>query len=179
MNEFELITDNFPADIVLQELMNNWTLFGMMPIRTGFEGSPHREIEDILLRGPEDLEKSLVELHQEVDCFDYINTKGFSFTMNLAREFAEIAGGPLGRVLITKLPPGGKIYPHADQGLVAETYRRMHCVIRGGTGNVFTVNGNEQVMLTGEVWDVNVEGWHEVRNEGNRDRLHLLVDVIK
>jgi len=57
-----------------------------------------------------------------------------------------LKGSQLGRVIVTRLPPGGKIAPHVDTGKCAEFYQRVHLVLHGEPGNLFFC-GDEQVTM--------------------------------
>lgn len=86
----------------------------------------------------------------------------------------------LERVFISRLPPGGRIQPHADtRGTYANLpdIARYHIVLQGLPGSLFRC-GDEQVhMRTGEVWAFNARLEHEVVNNSADDRIHLLVDM--
>ena len=86
----------------------------------------------------------------------------------------------LGRVIISRLKPGGKILPHADNDgdYVMTTDRaRYHVVLQATNGSLYHC-GNETVcMLTGSVWWFDAYSIHSVENMSADDRIHLMVDV--
>ena len=86
----------------------------------------------------------------------------------------------LGRVLITRIPPGGQILPHRDDAGEYVNMRdiaRYHVVIQGLPGSLYHC-GNETVnMRTGQIWWFNAKLDHAVINESADDRIHLLCDV--
>jgi len=51
-------------------------------------------------------------------------------------------------------------------------------VIQGTSGNIFTIDGRQQEMRTGQLWKVNVRKEHSVVNQSDRDRIHLIMDVV-
>jgi len=97
--------------------------------------------------------------------------------LNLMR-FAEAY--ELNRVVITRLAPGRRILPHADdQGAyVHDPHRqRVHVVLQGLPGSLYRTGDETVQMLTGEVWWFNPLLEHEVQNNSADDRIHMLVDM--
>lgn len=143
-------------------------------LRTTFEGSPHAEVSDIWLRFNE-ISENVIDDKEAFDYPAYAGMPGFrKIVMAL---FAYVGGERLGRVLITKLPPGGKIYPHADEGAPALYYDRFHLCIQAGEGTSFRSLDETVEMRPGEIWWVDNRVEHEVINPTDTDRLHLIVDA--
>jgi aspartyl/asparaginyl beta-hydroxylase (cupin superfamily) len=88
-------------------------------------------------------------------------------------------GSPLrlGRVIMTRLPPGKSIHPHRDEGPVPEFYKRFHLVVQGGDENVFMIEDEVKPMQSGEMWETDVRQMHTVINLMDQDRIHLIVDI--
>lgn len=83
----------------------------------------------------------------------------------------------IGRVMINKLAPGGRIYPHADTPQHAEYWERYHVVIQGAPGAMFRCGNEHLCMKTGEVWWFENALEHEVVNNSGTDRIHLIIDL--
>lgn len=83
----------------------------------------------------------------------------------------------LGGIMITKIPPNGRVKPHHDRGgWHAEFYKRKIYVPI--LTNSYVVNRCEDeivVMETGEAWYFNNLVEHEVVNTGDTDRITLIV----
>lgn len=89
----------------------------------------------------------------------------------------QVEGERLGRVLITRLAPGKKIYPHIDGGDHARYYKRYQIALQSLPGVVFRA-GDEQVnMRTGDIWWFQNAVEHQVINNSSDDRLALIVDI--
>ncbi len=180
MNNFELILDQVDFTNLNEELKASEHLFGILPLRTNYEGSAHKEVKDILLRGPKIEENTtLQQLQCDMQCYNYTFMQQFPMLhLSILDLMRHVFGCQLGRVMITKLPPGGKITPHKDEGQAAEEYERFHIVLQGDKGNMFFVEDQAQEMLTGQVWwfDNNKEHW--VKNNSNSDRIHVIVDIM-
>ena len=83
----------------------------------------------------------------------------------------------LGRCMINRIVPGGRIFPHADSKWHAEYWDRYHLVIQSEPGNVFRC-GDEQVwMRPGELYWFQNALEHEVTNNSAEDRIHLVMDL--
>jgi len=90
---------------------------------------------------------------------------------------ANVQGERLGRCIINKIKPGGRIFPHKDTPAHAEYYDRFHIVLQSQPGVVF-IAGDEQVyMATGECWWFDNAQLHEVINNSADDRIHLVIDI--
>lgn len=157
-------------------------LWNKHPVRTTMPGSPHREVSDIILRFQDyrpylannDIHGFLEE--QECVCFpaweELEKARRLAFTL-----MANVDGLRLGRVLITKLPPGGIITRHVDDDSHIDYYDRFHIVLQGEHGSTFHCGEDKVDMLTGEVWQFNNAEEHSVHNASAVDRIHLLVDI--
>lgn len=88
-------------------------------------------------------------------------------------------GERLGRVIINKIRPGGRIYPHADTEAHAAYYDRFHIVLKSSPGVVFRAGDESVYMETGSSWWFNNALEHEVINNSADDRIHLVVDIRK
>lgn len=157
------------------EVEDNYHKFGEDQVRQ-YPGSAHIEITDILLRGPDVAD--LITMHQDIECGDYPNMKLFPEISQYVDKVREkVDAVKVGRVIITRLKSGGRIKEHTDEGPVPEFYQRYHYVIQGGEANLFYIDGDRQVMQTGELWHVNVRKPHHVVNAGGKDRIHLIMDM--
>jgi hypothetical protein len=88
-----------------------------------------------------------------------------------------VEGERLGRVMINKLIPGGKIFPHADTPEHANYWDRYHLVLQSKVGCNFRC-GDEQIhMEAGNVFWFQNALEHEVINNSDSDRIHMIVDI--
>lgn len=98
------------------------------------------------------------------------------------RMFTAVAGTRLGRVMINRIQPGGRIFKHADTPAHADYWHRHHLVLQSAPGVVFTAGEESVYMAPGEFWYFNNgkapdRPAHEVINNSAVDRIHLIVDV--
>jgi quercetin dioxygenase-like cupin family protein len=170
-----ILTDTIKTAHLLESLAANHDLWSAEPIRTSFEGTPHAEVSDILLR----FNPVITTIDEVADAREAIDYPAYAKLMHFRRTvmsiFAYVGGERLGRVMITKLPPGGKITPHRDQGGSPEYYDRFHVPLQGG--GWFRCGQEVVRMNTGDLWWVQNLVEHEVLNDSDHDRIHLIVDA--
>jgi len=157
-------------------------LWNANTFRTTFPNTPHGDVDDIWLRFSDPAKCSTVGTVIGDDTPVWHDAakrlpQAKPIILDLMRR---VDAYELGRVLITKLRPGGRILPHADtDGSYVNTNDRFryHVVLQGLPGSLYRT-GNETVcMRTGEVWWFNPTLEHEILNNSVDDRVHLLVDV--
>ena len=90
---------------------------------------------------------------------------------------AAVQGERLGRVMINKLNPGGVIFPHADTPVHAEYWDRFHIVLQSAPGSNFRAGYERVHMKTGDIWWFNNRIEHEVVNNSDTERIHMIVDI--
>jgi hypothetical protein len=140
---------------------------------------PFEDVETIFLRFPPssvtELERSAKDPHECIWMDGALHlpaARPLIFSL-----MGTVEGERLGRVMLNKIRPGGRIFAHADTPIHAEYWDRFHYVVQSAPGVVFRV-GDEQVhMQTGEVfWFQNLIE-HEVLNNSAEDRIHLVIDI--
>ncbi len=97
------------------------------------------------------------------------------------RLMSAVGAYSLGRVLISRLRPGGSIAPHADAGVAYADQphiARYVVVLQGQPGSLFVCGDETVCMLTGEVWTFAAPVLHSCVNNSTEDRLHLIVDLL-
>lgn len=86
---------------------------------------------------------------------------------------------PLKSVRLMRLCAGAWIKPHRDHGLALEYGEaRLHLPIQSSRDVRFMVDGQRAPLREGELWYINTDREHEVRNTGKTDRIHLVIDCL-
>jgi len=89
----------------------------------------------------------------------------------------EIGKGYIETAILINLPKKKKIDSHYDAGMYFVERNRIHIPIITNDKCIFEVNDEEINMKQGEIWEINNSGKpHSVTNEGENDRIHLLID---
>lgn len=140
---------------------------------------PFKDVETIFLRFPPcsvtELERSQRDPHECVWMDGAIHLP--SCRKLVFGLMNTVEGERLGRVMINRIRPGGRIYPHADTPQHAHYYSRYHFVLQALPGCLFRCGDEQVAMTTGEVWYFNNALEHEVHNNSASDRIHLIVDI--
>lgn len=182
MRNFHKIATNVNTLPLLHAVQRHPELWNVNKFRTSFPNTPHSEVDDIWLRfsDPETCTTIGNVIGDDRPIWHSaaeILTQARPLVLDLMRA---VDAYDLGRLLVTRLAPGGRILRHADKDgdyVQALDRARYHVVLQGLPGSLY-VCGNETVcMQTGEVWWFNAHEEHEVVNNSEDDRIHLLVDV--
>ena len=182
MRYFQLIAGGVDTMPMLLALQRHPELWNSDTFRTTYPGTPHSEVDDILLRytGPsaDRSVDTVIEDEQPVWLPAARMLPWRTITLDLMRR---VEAYQLDRLLITRLRPGARIAPHADNvgdyAAANNERARFHVVLQGFPGSLYH-NGDETVaMLSGQVWTFTPREVHSVENNSSDDRIHLIVDV--
>ena len=146
---------------------------------------PFGEVDTIMLRFPV---KTVLETERELEEYGKSDGQHESIdyppykTLHEARPIvnwlmARVQGERLGRVMINRVAPGGRIFPHADTPVHAEYYTRFHVVLVSAPGVDFRCEDEHAYFPPGSVFWFNNKLEHEVVNNSDRDRIHMVVDI--
>jgi Aspartyl/Asparaginyl beta-hydroxylase len=140
---------------------------------------PFNQVETVFLRFPPasvtELERSQKDQHECVWMDGWLHLPAARPLVYALMN--QVAGERIGRVMLNKIEPAGRIYPHADTPVHAEYWDRFHYCVQADPGCLFRC-GDEQVqMRTGDLWWFQNAIEHEVVNNSASDRIHLIIDV--
>ncbi|HEX3675082.1 MAG TPA: aspartyl/asparaginyl beta-hydroxylase domain-containing protein [Rhizomicrobium sp.] len=86
---------------------------------------------------------------------------------------------PLRAVRLMRLTPGSVIKEHTDPDLGFEDGAvRIHVPIVTNRHVDFRLNGARVTMEAGSAWYLRLSDPHTVRNDGDTDRVHLVIDAV-
>jgi hypothetical protein len=102
----------------------------------------------------------------------------YSLVKPIIEDLEQIHGGRVGRAMFPKLSAKKDISGHEDGGEYLSVARRNHIPIITNPDVWFNVGKGWVNMFEGECWEINNRKWHEVVNKGDKDRVHLLIDII-
>lgn len=157
-------------------------LWDKNPIRTQHPGTAHAQVSDILVRF-NDLEEfirtgdptTITDDREAIpyDAWDKLpQIRPIIFDLMRTVEATR-----LGRVVITRLPPGREITPHVDQGAPATYFERYQVALQSLPGALFNIGDETVNFRTGDVWWINNEVEHSVVNNSADDRIVMIVDL--
>jgi len=161
------------------EFLEYCDLWDEYPQRRTAPQSPHREMVDIWVRykDPEDCIKTgdwsaFTKEHESEWLKDVPGVKEMCDKLMLFLD-----GDRLGGVLITKLPPGGKIEPHTDAGWHASYYDKYYVPIKNEKGAKFCFEYGEIEPEEGEVYAFRNDKIHWVENNSSKDRIAMIICI--
>jgi hypothetical protein len=102
----------------------------------------------------------------------------FQMVLPIIESLEKLHNGKVGKAVFINLPPFKNVDKHKDAGGYLESVRRHHIPIATNERVSFVIDGERKFMRVGEIWEVNNNKVHQVWNEGDTDRVHLLIDII-
>lgn len=186
VDEFPLVISGVDTSRLRQQLLDNPQLWNSVSLRKTYPGTPHAEMDDIWVRY-NDISKfnslypaAFNEEHVPVNypawhLLDAVQDIIFSL---MAHERGEM----LGAVLITKIPPGCKIYPHIDRSWHVDYFEKYYLSLESSPGARFwcrPADGPAQ-YLEPEVGNIHLfdnRKLHWVDNDSKTDRITLIICI--
>ena len=92
--------------------------------------------------------------------------------------YSNYGPGNFCKIQFSNLKSFGKIKTHYDGGLVYLWSHRIHIPIITNEKVIFNVDGIRKNIKLGEIVEVNNNKMHSVKNGGNQDRIHLILDYM-
>lgn len=175
MRNFQLLAQGLDTTPILNALARSPELWNADTIRTRTEGSPHAQVDDILLRFEDTSvvgagESLLVVNHPAFYMLPCVRPVLFDL-------MRRVEGEVLGRVVISRLPPGGVIPLHRDLPPHCPFFDRYQVALQADDTTEFLCGVETITMQSGSVWWFNNGLEHMVSNYGPVDRLALIVDI--
>ena len=162
----------------LKQVLDKTSLWDKFPFRR-LNDSPHREMVDIWARyndiQPYLKSGDLTHFNDEHDSVWY-RSEITPYVKKIAYQImSHVNGERLGGILITKLPPNGQIYPHADSGWHARFYDKFYVCVKD-QGSKFIFDSGEIKPKEGEVYWFDNSRTHAVKNT-NAERIAMIVCI--
>lgn len=148
--------------------------------RTDAYGTPHKQVDDIWVRynAPENIGKPA--FHEEHESSWYPCVADIPAAWSLARRvWRQVGGWRLGGVLITRVPPGGRVEPHIDNGWHARVHDKFALQIKGNKDQAFCFDGHELRAEPGDLYTFDNSQTHWVINDSDEERITMIVCVRK
>ena len=182
MKHFQQLAAGINVTPLMNALQRQPELWNANPIRTQHPGTAHAEVSDILLRF-NDLDEyirtgdpSTITDDKEAIAYPAWDKlpQARSIIFDLMRT---VEATRLGRVIITRLPPGKEITPHEDQGAPATYFERYQIALQSLPGALFHIGDETVNFRSGDVWWINNNVIHSVVNNSADDRIVMIVDL--
>lgn len=173
------IAEGIDVEQINKELRENPQVWNSVKDRTEQETSPHREVSDIWVRYS-DIEEFrsgergvpfISHWYKSAECLPSI--VDFSF-----RTMFAVEGENLGAVLVTKVPAGGKVYPHTDTGWHVDFYDKFYLHLESNDNVEFCWKDGQRIQpKKGDLYWLDNTKEHWVNNDGETDRTTLIVCI--
>lgn len=178
MSHFTKIADGIDVAPVLAELDAQPGLWNTYPYRR-MGTSPHRETDDMWIRYRDpDAPASADDFLRPHRSVFYPAWYALPSLHPIAYAMQERVGSDdMGGILMTRIPPGGQVYPHHDRGSWhAEHYNtKLWIPLRANPGCINYVEGEPSVWRPGEAWTHDNLLVHSVENHGDTERICLIL----
>ena len=86
--------------------------------------------------------------------------------------------GVIVNCLFARLKAGTDIKPHKDISLNLLLVHRIHLVIITSPSVQFFIDNTPYEFPAGRIFELSNDRFHSVRNNSDRDRVHLIVDIL-
>lgn len=104
----------------------------------------------------------------------------FVYKVNHLLEFLENTyNGKVYKIILVNLKPQGNIPLHVDGSFSLEYTHRVHIPVITNKLVEFTVNNVTINMKAGSLYEINNCLSHGVINKSNKDRIHIIIDIIE
>lgn len=152
--------------------MKNWQ---GIPLRNGIGSSDADGLElTKSLNGPEN--KRFFK-----ECTDTDIMKKLTYIPKMLDDLKKYLNTDIGLVRILKIPATNNVARHCDGEIFdlekGQIYR-LHLPIISHPNVKFLINDKNYYMEPGKLYYANVTYPHEIRNNSNIDRVHLVIDVL-
>lgn len=178
MQNFRIIREGIDVAPLRAQIEAHPEIWNERTNRTGFEGSPFAGSSDAWLRyrAPEELTetKSFKEPHWSAN---YPAWAALPAAQEIVFDLMWWARAThLGGVLLTKIPPGGKILPHDDRGSwhASAMNLKIYVPVMANDRCVNHCGGESLVIRVGQAVEFNNLITHSVENNGETDRVTLI-----
>jgi len=176
VRNFQKIGEGIDVFPVLHALQRQPELWDQNTLRTTHPGTAHSDVSDIWIFFNDPTNPEAVINDREVVPFAAWEKlpQLRPIVFNLMRA---VEGVQLGRVIITRLPPGGRITPHVDGGAPATFYDRYQLMLQCLPGALFRAGSETVQWKTGDLFHFDNTVEHEVVNNSADDRIVVIMDI--
>jgi len=180
MKNFHLLAEGIPVDEALDQILAQPHLWDRDPERTSLPNSPHTQSSDIWLRF-----RPKQELTEPARFGDPHFAAFYSAWHDLPalhpivfHIMAMVQAVYLGGILITRIPPGKAILPHADKGWHPEFMNcKAYVILQANEQCLNRCEDETVIMKPGEAWLFNNLVTHSVENRGEKERIALITTM--
>ena len=175
--------------------------------RQNYNNGPHAKTTNLVLqycRGEPEVDTKFIEMYPAYksgklpiknDLFTYPTIDDFkqditdmkeivldeqlhNLTKKITGDLEQKFNGKSGLVCYARLPAGKIIFSHEDPGYYLSVVHRLHIPIFTNNMCIFKLGNHYFNMEEGYLYEINNQLSHGVENNGQKDRIHLIIDII-
>jgi len=172
------LASGFAVAPLVKQIEENPQVWNTHRMRTELYGTPHNGVSDIWIRYNDwrNFTGDIAEFNGPHISTWYPVCDILTEARPLVEKVVEIAGKEtLGGVLITKVPPGGSVKPHIDQGWHAGHYEKFAVQLKGNKEQAFCFGDSSLSPLPGDIYTFDNSKLHWVTNDSDEDRMTMIV----
>jgi hypothetical protein len=174
------LASDLPVSGLLEELDANPQVWDEHTSRTKPDNSPHHGLSDIWVRYNDwaNFTGDTKAFNDEHDAVWLEPSIVLPSAKKLAKSVMAMVGGDrLGMVLITRIPAGGKVLPHIDQGWHARYYDKYAVQIKGNADQAFHFDGESLSPEPGDLYTFDNAYTHWVTNDSDVERITCIICI--
>lgn len=165
---------------LLTEIRHAEKLWNDFDLRTNHPQSPHREMDDIIVRynARENFSGDRHAFNERHDSVWWDSAAQLSSVFPMVFDLMRfLEGEQLGMVLITRQPSGATCYPHVDIGWHARHYDKYAIQLRADEGQSFHVEDEILRPAAGQCFFFDNSRKHCVINNSMESRMTMIVCI--
>jgi hypothetical protein len=178
MTSIRHLASGFDVTEAVKQLDAHPDVWNLHRERTEMYGTPHNGVSDVWVRYRDWSEYTgdWPAFHAEHVSQWYPCVSVLPAVWSLARKVKRHVGAKtLGGVLVTKIPPGGRIEPHVDGGWHAAHYAKYAVQLKGNSQQAFCFEDSELRPEPGDLYTFDNSKLHWVVNDSDSERMTLII----
>lgn len=178
MSSIRHLASGFDVSPLLEQIAAHPDLWNRHRQRIEMYGTPHGGVSDIWVRYNDwaNYTGDWPAFHEEHESVWYPCITQIPAAWSLCRKVQRFIGAKtLGGVLITKVPPGGRVEPHVDGGWHAAHYDKYAVQLMGNAQQGFHFEDSELRAEPGDLYTFDNSRLHWVTNDSDSDRMTLIL----
>lgn len=180
MTTIRQLASGFDVMPLQRVLLRNPDLWDEFRFRTEDENSPHRDMQDIIVRYNErkNFDGDRDNFNNEHESVWYPCLSVIPEVKPLVFDLMRLVEGEkLGGIFITRLPPGKECYPHVDGSWHSREYEKYAIQIESAPSQGFFFDKDCLLAKPGDVYWFDNTQKHWVKNDSNFDRITMIVTI--
>jgi len=180
MSSIRHLASGYDVAPLVEQLAAHPEAWNRHTMRTDAYQTPHKAVDDIWVRY-----NDWANFHGDPRAFNaehesnwYPVVADLPAAWSLARKVMRDVGGQrLGGVLITRIPPGGRVNPHVDTGWHAGYYEKFAIQVASNESQAFCFEDAELRPLPGDLYTFDNSRLHWVTNDSDAPRITLIICI--